>query len=105
MQTGPNLGLFLTPAFGQDGNLTRNHFFGPGINNWDVVLQKTTRLSERMSLEFRTEVYNLFNRVQFNQPDNLTSDTQTFGQSSGEVVRPDGTSGARQIQFGLRFRF
>lgn len=105
LQTGPNLGLFSTPPFGRGGNLTRNHFFGPGINNWDLVLQKTTRISEHMSVEFRTEVYNLFNRVQFNQPDNLTSDTGTFGQSNGEVTRPDDTPGSRQIQFGLRFRF
>jgi len=104
-QTGPNLGLFSNPPFGSGGNISRNKFFGPGINNWDTVLQKTTRISERISVEFRTEVYNLFNRVQFNQPGNLTSDPGTFGQSTGEVTRPDGTSGARQVQFGLKFRF
>jgi hypothetical protein len=104
-QTGPNLGLFSNPAFGTGGNLMRNKFFGPGINNWDIVLQKNTRISERMIVEFRAEVYNLFNRVQFNQPGNLTSDPGTFGQSTGEVTRPDGTSEARQVQFGLRFQF
>jgi hypothetical protein len=104
-QSGPNLGLFSNPPFGAGGNLMRNKFFGPGINNWDTVLQKTTRIFERMSVQFRAEVYNLFNRVQFNQPGNLTSDPGTFGQSTGEVTRPDGTSGARQVQFGLRFQF
>ena len=104
-QTGPNLGLFSNPPFGAGGNLMRNKFFGPGINNWDTVLQKTTRIFERMTVEFRAEVYNLFNRVQFNQPGNLTSDPGTFGQSTGEVARPDGTSGARQVQFGLKFQF
>jgi len=49
--------------------------------------------------------YNLFNRVQFGQPGNLTSDPGTFGQSTSEVRRADQTSGARQIQFGLRLRF
>src|SRR6516225_1618691 len=83
----------------------RNKFFGPGINTWDTVLQKTTRIFERMSVQCRAEVYNLFNRVQFNQPGNLTSDPGTFGQSTGEVTRPDGTSGARQVQFGLKFQF
>jgi hypothetical protein len=104
-QTGPNLGLFSNPPFGAGGNLMRNKFFGPGINNWDTVLQKTTRIFERMSVQFRAEVYNLLNRVQFNQPGNLTSDPGTFGQSTGEVTRPDGTSGARQVQFGLKFQF
>ncbi len=105
LQTGPNLALFSVPPFGRGGNLARNRFYGPGINNWDVVLQKSTSISERASMEFRTEVYNVFNRVQFNQPGNFISDPGTFGQSTGEVRRPDVTSEARQIQFGLRFKF
>jgi hypothetical protein len=87
------------------GNLARNRFHGPGINNWDVVLQKSTQISERLSVEFRTELYNVFNRTQFNQPGNFISDPGTFGQSTGEMRRPDETSVARQIQFGLRFKF
>ena len=109
-QTGPNLGIpgalfFPDAAFGSGGNLGRNRFRGPGINNWDMVLQKTVSVSERIGLQFRTEVYNVFNRPQFCQPDNLTSDTGTFGQSTCEVRRADQTSGARQIQFGLRLHF
>ena len=87
------------------GNLARNRFHGPGINNWDVVLPKSTQISERLSVEFRTELYNVFNRTQFNQPGNFISDPGTFGQSTGEVRRPDETSVARQIQFGLRSKF
>ena len=105
LQTGPNLGFFSVPPFGRGGNLARNRFYGPWINNWDVVLQKSTQISERMSVEFRTELYNVFNRQQFNQPGNFISDPGTFGQSTGEVRRPDETSVARQIQFGLRFKF
>ncbi len=104
-QTGPNLGLFSNPPFGRGGTLGRNHFRGPGINNWDTVLQKTTHLSERFDLQFRTEAYNLFNRVQFSQPGNLLSNPNTFGQSTSQVRRPDQTSGARQIQFGLKLGF
>ena len=104
-QTGPNLGLFSDAPFGSAGNLGRNHFHGPGINNWDMVLQKSINLTERVGLDFRAETYNLFNRVQFTQPGNLTSDLGTFGQSTGEVRRADQTSGARQIQFGMKLRF
>jgi hypothetical protein len=104
-QTGPNLGFFPDPPFGRGGSLGRNRFRGPGINNWDIVLQKTIRISERLGLEFRTEAYNLLNRVQFNQPGNRTSDPGTFGQSTSEARRADGTSGARQIQFGMKFKF
>lgn len=104
-QTGPNLGLFSDAPFGSAGNLGRNHFHGPGINNWDMVLQKSVSLTERVGLDFRAETYNLFNRVQFTQPGNLTADLGTFGQSTGEVRRADQTSGARQIQFGMKLRF
>ena len=104
-QTGPNPGLFSDPAWGNAGNLGRNHFYGPGVNNWNLVLQKTLSLSDRVNLKFRAETYNLFNRVQFAQPDNLTSDRNTFGQSTSEVRQPDLTTGARQIQFGMKVTF
>jgi hypothetical protein len=104
-QTGPNVGLFSDPAWNSAGNLGRNHFYGPGVNNWDMLLQKTLSLSEHFKLQFRAESFNLFNRVQFGQPGNLTSNPDTFGQSTSEVRRPDLTTGARQIQFGMKLSF
>jgi carboxypeptidase family protein/TonB-dependent receptor-like protein len=109
-QTGPNLGaqdnpFFLDAPFGNAGNLGRNHFYGPGVNNWDMVLQKTVGLSERVNLRFRAETYNVFNRVQFGQPGNVTSDSGTFGQSTTQVRRADQTSGARQIQLSVKLQF
>jgi hypothetical protein len=97
--------LFSDAPWGSPGNLGRNHFYGPGVNDWDVVLQKTLSLSDRARLQLRWETYNLFNRVQFGQPGNLTSNPGTFGESSTEVKRPDLTTGARQIQFGLKVLF
>jgi hypothetical protein len=104
-QTGPNLGFFSDPTWGSAGNLGRNHFYGPGVNRWDMVLRRTVAFSEKMHMEFRAESYNLFNRVQFSQPGNIISDTGTFGQSTSEVRQPDLTTGARQIQFGIKFSF
>lgn len=104
-QTGPNLGLFSDPAWGSAGNLGRNHFYGPGVNNWDMVLQKTLSLTERVHLQFRTESYNVFNRVQFDQPGNLIYNPKTFGQSTSDARGPDITTGARQIQFGMKLSF
>jgi len=109
-QTGPNLGtignsFFPDAPFGSAGNLGRNHYRGPGANNWDMVLQRSLSLSERVKLQFRAESYNLFNRAQFSQPGNLTSNPGTFGQSTSEVRQPDLTTGARQIQFGMKLSF
>jgi hypothetical protein len=103
-QTGPNPGLFSTPPFGRPGNLSRNVFRVPGINNWDAVLAKSTKINESLELEFRTEIYNVFNHVRLSPPDNIVEDP-SFGQSTSQVGRNDGTSGARQLQFGLKVNF
>lgn len=104
-QTGPNVGLFSPAPFGTVGNLGRNTFRVPYTNNWDMVLSKNTHLTERVALEFRAEVYNLFNRVQFTPPSNFIDFGAFFGQSAGEVLRPDGTTGARQMQLALKLNF
>jgi hypothetical protein len=97
--------LFSDLAWGSAGNLARNHFYGSGVDNWDMLLQKTLSLSERFNLQIRGESYNLFNRAQFGQAGNLTFNPSTLGQSTSEVKRPDLTSGARQIQFGMKLSF
>jgi hypothetical protein len=104
-QTGPNVGLFTFPLFGGPGNVRRNTYYGPAYKNFDMVLAKTTRITERFVLEFRSEYYNVFNHPNFSQPDNFINDGTFFGQSSGEVGRNDGTTGARQLQFGLKLHF
>jgi len=104
-QTGPNVGRFTFPLFGGPGNVQRNSFYGPGYKNFDMVLAKTTKISERMSLEFRSEYYNIFNHPNFQQPDNFINDGATFGQSTAEVKRNDGTTGARQLQFAMKVLF
>ena len=104
--TGPNPGFFSFPALGGPGNLPRNHFYGPSFVNFDAVLAKTTKFTENVSLEFRAESYNLFNHPNFGQPDvNLDDFGGTFMESIYEIGRNDGTTGARQFQFGLKLHF
>ncbi len=105
-QTGPLREFFDEPQqFGRVGTLRRNTFTQPGIANWDILISKHTSLTERMKLEFRTEIFNAFNRVQFGTPGQLFANAGTFGQSTNQVGRPDGTSGARQFQFALKLHF
>jgi hypothetical protein len=103
--TGPALSAFASPAFGTVSNLGRNHFYGPGVKNFDATVQKLTSITERMKLEFRVEAFNIFNRVQFGTPDNNIVDGASFGQSTSEVARNDGTTGARQLQVALKLTF
>lgn len=104
-QTGPNLGLFTFPLFGGPGNVRRNTYYGPSYKNFDMVIAKNTKITERFTLEFRSEFYNVFNHPNFQQPDNFITDGALFGQSSAEVGRDDGTTGARQLQFGMKLHF
>jgi hypothetical protein len=104
-QTGPNVGLFTFPLFGGPGNVHRNSYYGPGYRNFDMVIAKNTKITERINLEFRSEYYNVFNHPNFQQPDNFITDGALFGQSSAEVGRNDGTTGARQLQFGMKLHF
>lgn len=74
---------------------------GDGINNFDFALFKRTQIAERYGLEFRTEVFNLFNRVQFGNPNLIetTAANSQFGIVSTQV------NNQRLIQLALRLRF
>jgi hypothetical protein len=102
--TGPPLSGLANGAFGVPSNVGRNAFYGPGTNNWDMSVAKTTALTERFKLQMRVESYNLFNRTHFAKPDNNIGDAN-FGFSTAQVGQNDGTTGARQIQFGMKLNF
>jgi hypothetical protein len=77
-----NTALFPLEAYGALGNAKRRVFYGPGIENFDLTLQKSVRLAENKSLEFRAEAFNAFNHTQFYGPasvDGQVDDTQHFG--------------------------
>ena len=50
-------------SIGLDGPV--NYLTGPGVNNWDISLQKTFPLRERLNLRFKVDAFNAFNHTQF----------------------------------------
>lgn len=88
-----------TPAFtlGSEGRFDPN-LRTQGIDNWDFAVFKTTSITERIRLQFRTEFFNLFNRVQF-APPGLTQGNPSFAVVSSQANSP------RLIQFALRTSF
>ncbi len=76
---GPD--YFTPEQIGVPGNAARRFFHGPGLNNWDVALHKTTSISERFSAEFRVEFFNVFNHTQFNNPNGNVA-SRSFGRVS-----------------------
>jgi hypothetical protein len=95
-----------TTPWGIPTNVQRNTFRAPGVNNWDVSLGKTTKITERVSFQLRMESYNLFNRVRLAKPhDNVLDGTDAYGVSISQVGHSDGTTGARQMQVGAKVIF
>ena len=87
------------------GNLGRNTVIGPKLRSFDFALAKNTVISEGKSLEFRWEVFNLFNRANFNLPDNIGFRAAS-GVASGNAGRiTDTSTSSRQMQFGLKLSF
>ncbi len=67
---------FTSGPYGQFGNANRRFFSGPGIANWDCSLLKDTRITEKTSIQFRAEFFNVLNHTQFNNPSgNFSGDT------------------------------
>ncbi len=73
-----NTAAFQSSALGVEGDARRRFFHGPGQNNWDIALSKSTALTERANLQFRAEFFNVFNHAQFVTPSGILSGT--FGQ-------------------------
>jgi hypothetical protein len=107
-ETGPPITAFAVQPYGRPGSLGRNTFTGPTYFNTDVTLLKNTKLTERLRLQFRAEVYNVFNRIQFDvvgAAGDTLSNPASFGLSTSTLTQPDGTTSARQIQLALKLLF
>jgi hypothetical protein len=63
-----NPAAFTSPTPGTFGNSKRNSFYGPGYSDVDFSVFKNTPITERVSTQFRVEMFNLFNRYNYASP-------------------------------------
>ena len=82
---------------GQFGNAGRNIVQGPGYQQWDFSAFKNIKLGESKTLQFRGELFNIFNHPNFMLPNNDIS-SPNFGEISG--AQP-----GRLVQLALKFLF
>jgi hypothetical protein len=82
------------------GNLGRNIYRGPSQQNWDFSLIKNLRLTERQSLRFTADFFNLWNHANFANP--VSTDVESRG-NFGVIASMKGVP--RLIQFSLRYAF
>lgn len=94
--------FFDTPCAGCNGNFPRNGLVGPSQFNVDTSLFKNTEITEQVSLQFRFEVFNVFNSANFLLPSSSTGANFANRITSGIFGASAGTLNARNIQFGLK---
>ncbi len=97
-----NPAAFLAPpnSRGFYGNLGRDTLIGPGLAEWDFSVLKDTPIRERLTLQFRAELFNLLNRANFNQPNAVVFTPTGVSPTAGVVTSTSTTS--RQVQLGLK---
>ena len=71
---------------------------GPGNVNWDTSILKTTHITEKTTIQFRTDFFNILNHPQFSNP-GVEQNTNTFGVITTTSTNP------RIVQFALKFLF
>jgi carboxypeptidase family protein/TonB-dependent receptor-like protein len=102
-----NPAAFTVPAAYTFGNAGRNILTGPGVADWDFSLIRNFKIGESKNLQFRAEMFNIFNTPNFALP-NGSANCTCFGVI-GNTVQPiagqasGGPGDPREIQFAMRF--
>ena len=100
-----NIAAFIKPPNGSFGNVGRNILKGPSAYNFDFSLFKDFKVREHQAVQFRAEMFNIFNTPQFGNPGANLSAPNNFGKSLGTISTPAGFGTNRQVQFALRYSF
>jgi len=104
--------------YGTYGNVRRDSLVGPGLTDVDFSVTKTSRVTERLGVQFRAELFNILNHTNFLTPNEVVySSAPTISTSGGvqtvtaSAVSPTAgvitatSTTSRQIQFGLKLTF
>ncbi len=118
-----NYDCFIDPTPGTLGDSRAGALFGPHQRRLDFSLFKTFDVTERVKLQFRTEVFNLFNETNYGQPSSSIAFLGSAGPNNpnsappvnitppggshvtGEISSTSGNWNPRQIQFALKVLF
>jgi hypothetical protein len=97
-----NPNAFIVPPNGTYGNVGRDTLIGPGVRELDLSFLKDTHLTERFKLQFRAELFNILNSVNFSTPNTLVYTSAASAPSSTAGLITGTSTTSRQIQFGLK---
>jgi hypothetical protein len=106
IEGGPNQyfnpNAFIQPLQGTYGDAGRNTLQGPNLYETDFTVSRRFALTERLGLQFRAEIFNLFNHVNFNTPNPVVFVAATGDPSPTAGVVTSTATSSRQVQFGLK---
>lgn len=88
---------------GRDGSA--NPFYGLGMWNFDMSVGKSTKIHEKVAMDFSAQFLNVFNNVNFNNPFLFLQNPATFGEITSSFIPANRTNSARWIELGLRVSF
>jgi hypothetical protein len=94
---------FSMPLAGTFGNVSRGMFTGPGFWNLDTSIAKKFRVTEKVTMQFRAEGFNVFNHPNFAAPNPVVFSGNNYSSSAGAITATANAS--RQIQFALKTLF
>jgi hypothetical protein len=95
--------VFFDPGPGTVGTLQRRDLNAPWYMNYNFSLSKSTRITERQSVELHVNFFNVFNHPNFYASDQNINST-TFGKITSQFYSMDGI-GPRALNFGLVYKF
>jgi hypothetical protein len=97
--------VFRVPARGTWGNSAKTLIRGPGVNNWDFAVFKNFPIRERISAQFRWEMYNAWNHTQFSGLNTSARYDATGNQVNTTFGEFTSARSPRIMQAALRFYF
>jgi hypothetical protein len=101
-----NPAAFANTTAGQYGNCARNNLRGPRQVNFDFSTIKDFRVTERQALQFRMEMFNAPNHVEWNSPSGSWGGSNVAPTAGfGQIRTTLNANTMRQIQFALKYNF
>ena len=84
--------------------MARDSVHGPDFVDTDFNVTKSTKITEKVKVIFRTEFFDIFNHPNFGNP-NLAVGSGNFGRITSTRFTQGDFGSSRQIQFGLKLQF
>ena len=98
---------FVMPTAGTFGNVSRGALRGPGLVDVDTSFFKRIKISERLTMQFRAEAFNLFNKANYAYPNTImfSGNVANYSYVTSAAATTFTSTSSRQLQLALKLLF